>query len=225
MATTKVVDVIARATTLLQDTTNTRWTKEELLNWFNDAQLAIVNRRPDTHVKNEEFQCIKGTKQTIPNDGLRLMHVVRNKGGVAIRPIDMRVLDDQLPMWHEEVDSSYVEHYAYDLADPKTFYVYPAPAANVAIDIVYTVAPEQITINDFKTDTKTITLDDSYLNPIIDWMLYRAYSKDADYAANAQRAQMHFDSFRVSIGEKTDADIATGRTTAVDMNTARTNFA
>ena len=208
MPTVLVRDVINRAETILQDTTNTRWAKDELLDWLNDAQLGIVNRRPDTYVKNVAFSCEQGTKQSLPADGLRLMRVRRNTTGRAIRVIDMRILDDQIPEWHDNVDAAQVDHYAYDLIDPKTFYVYPAPAANVSIDIIYTVAPEPIEVADWETDTKTITLDDSYLNPILDWILYRAYSKDADYTSNAQRAQMHLEAFKAALGEKTQADVA-----------------
>lgn len=209
MATTKVIDVLDRCETILQDTTNTRWSKQELLNWLNDAQLAIVSRRPDTYITNQAFTCAAGTKQSLPADGLRLMRVVRNKAGKAVRRIEERVLDDQVPEWHVNADAATVEHFVYDELDPKTFYLYPAPAADVEVDIVYSVAPPAIAIADFSTDVTTITLDDSYLNPIIDWILYRAYSKDADYTSNAQRAQMHLEAFRMGIGDKTQADAAT----------------
>lgn len=208
MATVLVRDVVERAETILQDTTNTRWTKDELLNWLNDGQLAIVNRRPDLHVTNAAFSCVAGTKQSLPADGLRLAKVLRNTGGKAIREIDMRILDDQIPDWHNPVAANSVDHYSYDLRDPKSFYVYPAAAVNHSIDIIYTVAPSPITIANWATDNTTITLDDSYLNPILDWILYRSYSKDADYAANVQRAQMHLDAFKTALGEKTSSDMA-----------------
>lgn len=216
MATTLVRDAILRAETILQDTTNTRWSKEELLNWLNDAQLAIVNRRPDTYVKNTEFVCEKGTKQALPSDGLRLMRVLRNVGGKPIRMIDINILDDQVEDWHNEVDAAACHHYCYELTDPKTFYLYPAPAAAVKVDIVYSLAPPAITISNWATDTTTITLDDSYLNAIVDWIVYRAYSKDADYAQNVNRASMHLDAFRMSIGEKTQSD--TGVSQAQNQN-------
>jgi len=40
--------------------------------------------------------------------------------------------------------------------------------------------------------TTTINLDDTYANPLLDYMLYRAYSKDAEQAGNAQRAMAHY---------------------------------
>ena len=55
MSTVKVVDIIDRAVVVLNDTTNVRWTKSELLLWFNDAQRAVVNRRPDANSVNEDY--------------------------------------------------------------------------------------------------------------------------------------------------------------------------
>ncbi|WP_036759265.1 DUF6682 family protein [Photobacterium halotolerans] len=214
MATTKIIDVIKRCETVLQDTTSTRWPKQELLDWFNDAQLAIVSRRPDTHIKNIPFTCASGTKQSIPADGLRLMKVVRNSNGKAVRKIEQRVLDDQVPDWHVPAESVVVDHYIYNDFDPKTFYLYPAPMSGIEVDIIYSVAPAAVVINDFSGDATTITLDDSYLNPILDWMLYRAYSKDNDYTANTNRAQMHLEAFRMGIGEKTQADQVSAQLTA-----------
>lgn len=46
-----------------------------------------------------------------------------------------------------------------------------------------------------------ITLDDIYANALLDYILYRAYSKDADYAGNAQRAIAAYEAFLRSIGK------------------------
>jgi len=46
----------------------------------------------------------------------------------------------------------------------------------------------------------TINIDDIYANALVDYMLYRAYSKDAEYAGNAQRAVAHYTAFSNSLG-------------------------
>ncbi|MCK7581011.1 MAG: hypothetical protein MZV65_38935 [Chromatiales bacterium] len=51
-----------------------------------------------------------------------------------------------------------------------------------------------------------IKLDDIYANAILDYVLYRAYSKDAEYAANAQRAALHYQAFTNALGVKTQVD-------------------
>jgi hypothetical protein len=55
---------------------------------------------------------------------------------------------------------------------------------------------------------EVIKLDDIYLSPITDWVLYRAYSKDAEYGANEQRAAAAFQTFNAAIGTKTQVDAA-----------------
>ncbi|MFC6441047.1 DUF6682 family protein [Bowmanella sp. JS7-9] len=210
MATTKIIDLISRAETIVQDKTSVRWPKQEWLNWFNDAVLAVIIARPDASVVNEDFTLDEtDSKQSLPNDALRLMTVVRNKAsGVPVRQIARHQLDDQLPDWHTKTAST-VDHYVYDERDPKHFYVFPRPsAASHVVELIYSTAPAAVTIADFTTDTQTLSLDDSYLNPLLDFMLYRAYSKDAEYAENAQRAAGHLNAFNSLLGIKTQSDTA-----------------
>lgn len=211
MATTKIVDLIHRCEIITQDKTSIRWPKAEWLDWYNDAILFVVNRRPDKSVKNVAFMLSNtDSKQTLPADALKLFTVTRNVlSGRPIRKIRRDILDDQYNDWHAQTATD-VDHYIYDERDPTSFYVYPRPSgANHSVEIMYPFAPIAVTINNFDTDTTTIGIDDSFLNPLIDFMLYRAYSKDADYAENGQRAMSHLAAAEQSVGSKTQADSAT----------------
>ena len=119
-----------------------------------------------------------------------------------------KILDETLPNWHETTaGTNKIEHYIYDPADPKHFYVYPkAVSGTHSLEIVYSSAPSEISISNFDTDTTTISLDDVYANCILDYMLYRAYQKDSEYAGNAERSMMHYQSFSNALGVKTQAD-------------------
>lgn len=209
MATTKVVDVLDRASIILQDSTNVRFPNAELLKFFNDAQKEVVLHRPDANMQNASFTPADGSKQTIPTAGLRLVDVVRNVGGYAITQVDRKILDETLPNWHNTVQDSTkkIEHFIFDPADPKTFYVYPkAIASSDSLEIVYSAAPTDISISNFNTDTTVISLDDVYANSILDFILYRAYQKDSEFAGNAQRSMMHYQSFTNSLGVKARVD-------------------
>ncbi|MBY6105022.1 hypothetical protein KUW19_00835 [Ferrimonas balearica] len=221
MATTTVIDLIKRAKIILQDTTGTRWPDSELLGWFNDAQLAVVNRRPDALVSNDSFTCAEGAKQALPSDALRLIKIVRNlTTGTSIRAIRGEILDDQIPDWYSQEPTTEVKHYVFDPRDPKTFYVYPPATATVSLELAYTVAPAAVAIADFENDATTITLDDSFKNALLDFMLYRAYSKDADYAANGQRAVSHYQAFETALGAKYEPDAAMNPTPLPTGNTS-----
>jgi hypothetical protein len=42
-------------------------------------------------------------------------------------------------------------------------------------------------------------LPDIYGNVLADYILYRAYTKDSEYAGNAQRAQAHYAAFQAAL--------------------------
>lgn len=211
MATTKVVDILDRASIILQDNTNVRFPNDELLKFFNDAQKEVVLHRPDAKMVNESFSCSTGSKQELPAAALRLIEIVRNVGGRAVTQVDRKILDETLPNWHEtSAGTNKIEHFIYDPADPKRFYVYPkAVSGTHSLEIIYSSAPSDVAISNYATDTTTISLDDVYSNSILDYILYRAYQKDSEFAGNAERSMMHYQSFANSLGIKTNADAAT----------------
>ena len=211
MATTKVVDILDRAGIILQDNTNVRFPNEELLKFFNDAQKEVVLHRPDAKMVNTTFDCSSGSKQTLPSAALRLIEVVRNVGGRAVTQVQRRILDETLPNWHETAaGTNKIEHFVYDPADPKNFYVYPKAASGThSLEIVFSSSPSEIAISNFSSDTSVISVDDVYSNCLLDYVLYRSYQKDSEFAGNAQRAMMHYQSFATALGIKTQADSAT----------------
>lgn len=212
MATVKVVgDVLNRASRLLQDTAKVRYTNEELLLFFNDAQREVVLHRPDANTVNFNFTCSAGSKQTLGTQDLRLVDVVRNVNGRVVTQVDRKLLDDTLPNWHNATATldKKIEHFIYESGDPKNFYVYPNALNTHQLEIVTSRAPSDITVSNFSTDTQTIGLDDLYANAILDYLLYRAYQKDSEFSGSVNQAQMHFQSFANGLGIKTRSDAAT----------------
>lgn len=210
MPTAKVVDILDRASIILQDNSNVRFPNAELLKFFNDAQKEVVLHRPDANMVNTSHALADGSKQTLPSGAQRLVRVVRNTNGRAVTQVDRQTLDETLPDWHETVaGTNGIEHYIYDAADPKNYYVYPKGASGThSLEIIYSATPSEISISNFSTDTTVISLDDIYTNCLLDYILYRAYQKDSQYAGNAQRAMMHYQGFATAIGIKTQSDTA-----------------
>ena len=206
MSVIKVVDVIDQAAYMLTDEGSVRWTKPTLLKWFNEAQRAVVLRRPDSLAINESFACIAGPKQVLPAIGIRLIDVVRVVGGAAITNVSRSLIDSHIRDWYSLPESAAIEHYVYDERDPKTFYVYPPAVVGTLIEIIYSKSPDEIVIADFDTDTQVIAVDDVFANALQEYILYKAWTKDAEHAGNLTRASNHFNQFRVAIGEKTQAD-------------------
>jgi hypothetical protein len=222
MATVKVIDLITRAQTILQDTTAVRWTVLELQNWLNDSYREIAQARPDVKTTEGTFTCAAGTRQGISAafpTALRIIDVTRNMAATsdkrAVRLIERNVLDDQRRNWHSETGTVNIEHWMFDPATPLSFLCYP-PALNTAqLEVVYSAVPsahtltaDNLTIGHASASTETINIADSYANAMLDYILYRAYQKDATYAANGQRSIGHLQAMQQSLGIKTTVDQA-----------------
>lgn len=226
MATIKVIDVIKRVEDVLQDS-NVRWPRLELQNWLNEAYLQIVLLRPDANSKTGTFTCAAGTRQTLTSgfaSALRLLDVVRNLATTSnkkvVRLIDRSVLDDQRPAWHTETGTVNIQNYTFDIRQPKEFFVYPPATTDAKVEVVYADLPgahalSEAQLNPSGSDTTTINVEDTYLTAILDWILYRAFSKDAEHAANAARAGAHYQAFMSGIGTKTQSDMGSAPTEAV----------
>jgi hypothetical protein len=206
MATITAQSIIDKAETLLLDSTNTRWPVSELLGWLNDGQRHIVSVRPDANPVFANVTLVAGTKQSIPADGYQLLDVIRNMGtngstpGRAIRRTTLKVLNTQSPDWHAETASTTVEHYMADPRWPKVFFVYPPATASRQVEVVYSRVPADVAA------VNVISLDDVYATSLLDYVLYRAYSKDYEVPGSAERAVAHYQAFEAGLGMKAQAD-------------------
>ena len=208
--------IIRRCVETLQDTTSIRWPVTELVRYLNDGQREVVLYRPDAMVTNATVTCVAGTKQTLPANGAKLIEVVRNARAAgtkrAVRMVNREILDAQMPGWHALAGADDVLHFMYDPRDPRVFYVYPPATTNTQLDIVYAAYPTDIAEpadgSLYTAVTGNISLPDIYGNVLQDYILYRAYTKDSEYAGNAQRAQAHYAAFANALGIEIKATVA-----------------
>ena len=187
---------------------------------MNESYLAITLARPDANAKTGSFTCAAGTRQVLSSEfpsSLRLLDVTRNlatnSGYKVIRLVARSVLDDQRPAWHAETGTTAIQHFTFDPRQPKEFFVYPPATTAAEIEVVYTDSPGATTLTEAQldpagSDATVILLDDIYMSPMIDWILYRAYSKDAEYGANEQRAQAAYGAFNAALATKNQVDSA-----------------
>ena len=205
--------LIRRCVETLQDPTSVRWPISELVRYLNDGQREVVLYRPDSMATSAPRPLTVGTRQTLPN-GSKLIEVVRNTGGTkrAVRMVNREILDAQTPGWHNLTGSTDILHYMYDPRDPTVFYVYPPAATGASVEIVYAAYPADIVEPAdgamYTAVSGNIALPDIYGNVIQDYILYRAYSKDSEYAGNAQRAQAHYAAFANALGIEIKATVA-----------------
>jgi len=228
MGTLTGANLISRIQDTLQDTTGVRWTEAELLRSINDAQREVVNFRPEAAADHSNVQLATGTEQSIPDVALSLIKVVRNMsatGGSAtgkrsIRLVDGEVLNSIEPNWHDPTvtgdaaHGSVIKHYVYDADDPRRFYVYPGvkSGSNAYVELVTARNP-----TDLSATSSTIYIDDIYGNALVDYVLYRCYMKDAEFAGSQQRANTHYQLFVSSLSGGGQAK------NLLDPNTDKTN--
>lgn len=205
MAATQVNDVVTRVGQLLQDTTHIRWPLVEKLQYVTDAAREVCFFKPDACVKTTVVSLVAGTKQGIPADGTTLIDIVRNMGvggatpGAAPRAVTRELLDAQLPGWHASTASAEVNHYTFDPQNQKVFYVYPPqPSSGMgSLELAYSAEPSNA------TEGGTLDLDSTWVPAIVNYALYRCYSKDSEYAANAQLAVAYYQAFNAQMAART----------------------
>ena len=209
-------NILARVESILQDTSNVRWTEAELLNYLNDGQREIANLAPSATATHTNLALVVGTKQTLPDDGLKLIDVVRNMsaagssatGKRTIRLVSKDIIDTQNPDWHnptvtgDATHSTTVKHFMFNEDSPLNYYVYPgASSTSTFVEIIYSKRP-----TDLANTSATIAVPDNYSNALIDYTLFRAFLKDSEHAGNAQRAGTHYQLFTVSVTGKAQID-------------------
>jgi len=179
-------DIANRVEILLQDETNIRWSEDELLGWIADAERETVALNPSAYTESSTVSLTSGTRQQLPSRAMRLIDVVRNVDGRAVRIVERKVLDEQRPDWHTESQASEAKHFTHDARDPRSFFVYPPSDGNGSVEAVYSAAPPALT---FVGDN--IALDELYMPALVNYTAFRALSKDAEYTASQQAANYY----------------------------------
>ena len=213
-------NLINRASTLLQDQTNVRWTRTELLDWLNDGQRVIVQLLPESFaVVSAVTASTNGQTQfAIPSDGIRLIDVLYNTAGqnTAVRQIDRSVLDTQYPTWRTSTPAAECRHFSFDKRTPKVFFLYPPLTSGSGVEIAYSASPTPLS-----AESSTITLDDVFATALVDFIVYRAYLKDAEYAANDRKSQGAYETFVGSLTGMKAANLSTEPDEAVVISGVR----
>lgn len=215
----KVVDLLGDVQKILNDD-GTRWPLTELQSWINAGYRAIVDIRPDAGTLVDTFNCVAGVRQnltTIFPGAIELIDVVRNVAAGSnkqtVEPIDLKALNQLRRNWPSDTASIDIEYFVPDTRVQNQFMVYPPATSSAQIEVIYSQIPTPHTLTLLQLQntatTETIRLLDCYANPLLDYVLYRAFMKDQDIPASAARSAAHFQAFMQSLGAKTEGDGAT----------------
>lgn len=204
-----VRNLLARASVLLKDEQNVRWPREELLSWANDAQRAIVTALPHAFIlRNDNFTVTSGPYHTLPTRAIELVGIeyIRSKTSsvrLAARRVDKSTLDAMVPGWQSTYGDTETYNgsvnYVYDTRQPLIFYTYPSFSTGTTASLTFTAVPDEL---DFNSD---LQLDDIYINPMLDYILFRSYLKEEEEVAIDQtKAFAHKAEFERALGIKVE---------------------
>jgi hypothetical protein len=209
MGTILAKNIIATASGILQDKGFDKWDRTDFLEYLNGGQREVVFIKPSAYTLNQVVQMQPGTKQSLPSGGILLLDVMRNMGptkampGRVPREIKREIIDRENPNWHADTANATVLHWIYDDRDPRNYYVYP-PQPNTgmgSLELLNSAAPPEIASED-----DPITLDDIYEPALLNYLLFRAYSIDAEYAREDATAGAYYKMFLMLVSGKTKVD-------------------
>lgn len=197
MSTITVTSILNKVAVLLYDVNNIKWSRTELLTYFNSAQRSIVALVPEASATLSVFATTAGNRQTLPSSTNLLLDVTRNLGsgaapGRAVKRVDMVILDETNPTWSSDPAAAVITMYMYNMRDRYAFYVYPASNGSTSLEIIASIIPSDIAEGAGAT---VITVADLYECALTDYILWRCYSKAAPFSNDPEKTAMYFKSF------------------------------
>jgi hypothetical protein len=214
-----VQDIIDEVRPIIHDeTVSYRWSDANLLDYVNAGIRQIVTLIPEANV-TESVETISNNiaRQTLPTGGIKFIKASRNyaDNGTtpegAIRYVEKDVLDTYDPDWEYDTTlkadgANFFENYAHDPREPKIYFLFPCQAAaNKKVAIVYSMIPTALTVT-----TATYPLADEYLNAIIQYVIYRALTKESRDTIPDEYRQELWGNFLAALGLQRQASLSAG---------------
>lgn len=217
MTTTNAAFIESLFTALSEDPTlaGVHWDARELVQYLNDGLNKIAVARPDAVTATAAAHALTaGVKQGLPTGGFKLFEVLANKTGNAVTPVDRRMLDACVPGWRIATGVQDILHCIYDPREPAAWESYPPAASGATVTVRYAAYPTPVTLPSADALPSAVggnvPLPDLFVNPLREYCLYRAKSKDADFAPGViAAAQQHLALCERDLGAELAATTAT----------------
>lgn len=174
-------DYVTDAAELYGDTLYTRVTALNWIKYLNAGIRALVLVRPDAGATTANVLLVPGVLQTLPSAALRLLDITRNMGttgttaGKICTPSARKHLNYANLLWPAGTGDVAIDNFSYDKENPRIFYVTPPVHAttNVYVEMQTSQLPTTITAT-----TDVMEINDVFFEPLVQYMLYKAYSVD-----------------------------------------------
>jgi len=204
--TTPATYVLQQVSQTMQDPEQIRWNYSELARYLNDGQIEIITKRPDLKTARITFTPVDGAVQQIPSNALALMDVTHNATGRkrALTKVDQLLIEAVQRDWQSLPAATEFVHFMHDPREPRRFLLYPPAKAGGAVVLLCSMYPtpvvQELSFDFAPISFGNIDVPDEFANALRDYILYRAYSKDAEFGGNAQLSASYFQLFNAALG-------------------------
>lgn len=190
----------------------TRWPRQILLDYLNQARIEVFAYRPDAFASDVQRTLSAGAEQKLGTEGSLLsvsvngrelpstdIGVYRAFANYATCPPKPRLKYGKLQYIPKSV--------AIDPARSDTFFVSPPVPLGVVVNATIAIIgnPVLLTLADWD---KPLGMQVKYLNNVIDYMMGRAYARDTESQISAAKSQRLLSSFYQIMGVKYKVDSA-----------------
>jgi len=187
-----VSDVVVEARELVLDTLAPyRYSTEFIVRRVNQVLKRACILRPDLFTSHTSITCVDGILQSCPADSVRIIDVVTNSTGYAVKEVTQDVLGLLSPDWQMATSAPATDWMRYP-RDPNRFYVFPKATAGDAMSIIYVKSPVTLLSSD------TVPLPDAYYPAIIDGTCWLLEAIDAEHVESG-RAKSFKDGFESAL--------------------------
>ena len=193
-------NIIDAALLLLEDTEQNRFTSNILLTFINEGVTNIIKDVPNANVVYSVKALVDGPMQTLDSKNLYLLDVMYNTNatGTVQGKIPLRTqkatLDFSNPTWTQSLKRAYAQYYTYDSENTRVFFVYPPNDGTGYVYLKTADIPTAITVA-----TNTIPLRDEHEQPLIYYVVMKAYMMDTD-TANIDKVQLYQSLYNTTMG-------------------------
>lgn len=190
-----------------------RWADAELIDYANAGVRQTVALIPDANTVQTIVDTLTSrvARQSLPAGGLQFIKVARNYADDgttpqgSVRYVEKDSLDTFEPTWEyvsaKADGANYFEHYCHDPREGDVYYLYPPPVAdNKRIAVVYSAIPTTMTVVG-----DTFVLADDYINAVVQYMTYRALTKESRESLPSAFRQELWQNYLVALGLQTKA--------------------
>lgn len=187
-----------------------RWQVIELLSYLRDALSSLSSYRPDAFSSTEELVLQPGRMQRLPEGVVSLSSIDSNVDGgetpisianfALARAFHSRVCGESTAVPDCSGNTQYrVRSFTYDPRTPAVFYVSPSVPATGEYSVQVTVvrSPPDLDSTDWNAD---IGVELKYVPALKDYVLGKAYGKEAESVTSIRLASTHMAAFYQALG-------------------------